>query len=169
MLDIIYNINTQKIKIFQYSVTLIGIFLICFGFSTNRLFYAIIGIAIVINLPYLFHEKGIQLNKENNYYLLYNTLFGIKFFKSRKKNLPAFDYISLNKAQKILRNPFGLNRPPEVFFIYEINCFDLQGNYSTLFQIDYEDLENAIIWSEELALYFNVPLYDTTTEPAKWV
>lgn len=169
MLNIIYDRNTKKIKTFQYVITFISIFLISFAFTTNRLFYAIIGIAIVFNLPYLFHEKGIQLNKENNSYQFYNMIFGIKFFKSKKMTLPTFDYISLNKAQKIIRNPFGLNRPPEVFFVYEINCFDHQGNYTTLCNIESEDLENAQYCSKKLAQYFNIPLYDAVTEQPKWM
>lgn len=162
MLDFNYNRNTKKIKTFQYIITLISILLISFGILRNQFFYTLIGIVIVINLPYLYHEKGIHLNKQTKSYQYYNTLLGLKFWKSKKNILYSFDYVSLNKAQKTIRNPFGLNRHPEIFFVYEINLFDYQGNYFTLCQIDIEDFENAKICSKKLADYFNTKLYDCT-------
>lgn len=169
MLNVIYDKNSKEVLTFFSTLCILIIILITYGFYNKNSLCLVIGISIFVNLPFLLIEKGIEIDKLQNKYRFYNSIFGLKFNTKKWYLLPNTQYISLYKAKKTREAPMGVNYNYSYFYIYEINLFDENNQHYMLFQIDFNYLSHALFCSKQIANYLNIPIVDATTHEHKWI
>ncbi|MBA5792137.1 hypothetical protein H1R17_04420 [Flavobacterium sp. xlx-214] len=169
MLNVIYDKNSLEIKTFLVVISLLTIFLISLGIYINNNLCLVIGISMLVNIPFLLIEKGIEFDKKENKYRFFKSLFGFKLIKNKWLVLPNIKYLSVYKAKKTQEAPMGVNYNYTYYFIYEINIFDENQHYFTLFKIDITHLKHALFCAKEIANYFNTSFIDATTTEHKWL
>lgn len=168
MLNVIYDKNSKQIITFSVVLLALCLILLFFGIFRNETLCLVFAIAILINLPFLLIEKGIEFDKKNNEYRMFRSIFNLKFYQTNWQTLPNIQYVSLFKAKKSQEEPMGVNYNHSYFYIYEITIFN-EYNHFVLFQIEINYLNHAVFCSKQIAKYLQVPLLDATTFEHKWI